>query len=178
MAIRNLHLLLSGVLLIGCGVEAAAQSCSGSNLALQRPAIASSTYQALTPDKAVDGVEATSWNSGGSLPCWIEIDLGSDIPLTCLRLLPAMTPNGLVSHQITGRTSGGTTVGLASYFGLASTNVWMQWTNLASNTPVRYLRVNTTTNASWTAWYEIQAYSNPAIPIAAPTWGGVKVLFR
>ncbi|MDZ7366953.1 MAG: discoidin domain-containing protein [candidate division KSB1 bacterium] len=51
---------------------------STANLALNKPASASSTEGSNTPSKAVDGNTSTYWRSGGSSTSWLRVDLGSE----------------------------------------------------------------------------------------------------
>ena len=57
-------------------------SCGTANAALDRPATASSTENAGTPAaSAVDGNTGTRWSSAFSDPQWLEVDLGSALPV-------------------------------------------------------------------------------------------------
>ncbi|GAA4623959.1 hypothetical protein GCM10023196_022280 [Actinoallomurus vinaceus] len=69
--------LLAGQLtLISSPARAAA--CGGSNVALNRPATASSTENSGLPaSAAVDGNAGTRWSSAFSDPQWLQVDLGS-----------------------------------------------------------------------------------------------------
>jgi hypothetical protein len=57
------------------------------DLALNRPAIASSTEGAYTPAKAVDGQSTTRWSSNFSDPQWIRVDLGSPQQIASIKLV-------------------------------------------------------------------------------------------
>src|SRR5258708_6171619 len=53
-------------------------TCGPPNVALNKPATASSTENAGTPaSAAVDGNTGTRWSSAFSAPQWLEVDLGS-----------------------------------------------------------------------------------------------------
>ena len=57
---------------------ASAASCGTTNVALNKPATASSTENASSPaSAATDGNTGTRWSSGFSDPQWLEVDLGS-----------------------------------------------------------------------------------------------------
>jgi hypothetical protein len=59
-------------------VPAAAASCGTTNVALNRPATASSVQSAAFPaSNAVDGNPGTRWSSAFSDPQWLQVDLGS-----------------------------------------------------------------------------------------------------
>src|SRR5947209_5391721 len=70
------------LLLLGVGA-ASAQT----NLALNRPVVASSTEGAGTPaTAAVDGNTGTRWSSAFADPQWIRIDLGATTSITSVGL--------------------------------------------------------------------------------------------
>ncbi|MHA6758528.1 discoidin domain-containing protein [Streptacidiphilus sp. PAMC 29251] len=57
-------------------------SCGTANAALNRPATASSTENATFPaSAAVDGNTGTRWSSAAADPQWLQIDLGSSLPV-------------------------------------------------------------------------------------------------
>jgi hypothetical protein len=59
-------------------VTAGSSGCGTTNLALNKPATASSTENVGTPAaSAVDGNAGTRWSSGFSDPQWLQVDLGS-----------------------------------------------------------------------------------------------------
>src|SRR5688500_4386179 len=66
-----------------------ATSTAGTNLALGRPATASSVEVAgLEASKAVDGNTGTRWGSAaGSDPQWITVDLGATYAISRVRLV-------------------------------------------------------------------------------------------
>nr|WP_203634056.1 discoidin domain-containing protein [Streptomyces sp. SID10815] len=73
-------------------VKVVAPPVSGTNLALNRPATASSAQQSYgdcpcTPQLAVDGNTATRWASDWSDPQWFQVDLGAAKPLRKLQLV-------------------------------------------------------------------------------------------
>ena len=63
----------------------------GENRAIFKTATASGSAQAAA-SFAVDGRSETLWGAGFSPPQWIEVDLGSDLPLSRVRLLIAQSP--------------------------------------------------------------------------------------
>jgi hypothetical protein len=79
---KPLLVLLGALVLLVTGLvtapASAAASCGTTNLALNRPATASSLENAGLPaSNAVDGNAATRWSSQFSDPQWIQVDLGS-----------------------------------------------------------------------------------------------------
>src|SRR6266516_3829930 len=74
----TLPLLLAGPVLLSAAPRASAATCGTTNLALNRPATASSTESAAYPaSAAVDGNSGTRWSIAFSDPQWIQVDLGS-----------------------------------------------------------------------------------------------------
>jgi beta-glucosidase len=62
-------------------------SCGTTNAALNRPATASSAENAGTPAAAaVDGNTGTRWSSAFSDPQWLQVDLGSALPVCAVTL--------------------------------------------------------------------------------------------
>ncbi len=73
-----LVVLLAGLLIPVAAAPASAASCGTTNLALNRPATASSLENSGFPaSNAVDGNTGTRWSSQFADPQWIQIDLGS-----------------------------------------------------------------------------------------------------
>ena len=61
--------------------------CGTTNAALNKPATASSTENAGTPaSAAVDGNTGTRWSSAFSDPQWLQVDLGSSMPVCAIQL--------------------------------------------------------------------------------------------
>ncbi|WP_345430599.1 beta-1,3-glucanase family protein [Actinoallomurus vinaceus] len=76
IAMAAIALLAGQLTLISSPARAAA--CGGSNVALNRPATASSTENSGLPaSAAVDGNAGTRWSSAFSDPQWLQVDLGS-----------------------------------------------------------------------------------------------------
>jgi hypothetical protein len=109
------------------------------------------------PAGAFDGVTDTAWNSGGFPVAWIEIDLGKNVALGSIRLLPAQTPRVAETvHRVYGRADGKTAeVLLHEFRGVTSAGVWIS-SALNPAKPVRYLRIETVTSPSWVSWSEIE----------------------
>jgi F5/8 type C domain-containing protein/glycosyl hydrolase family 64 (putative beta-1,3-glucanase) len=71
-------LLLAGIGLVAAPLPAHAATCGTTNVALNRPATASSLENASFPASAAfDGNTGTRWSSQFSDPQWIQVDLGS-----------------------------------------------------------------------------------------------------
>ena len=109
------------------------------------------------PAGAFDGAPDTAWNSGGFPVAWIEIDLGRNVALGSIRLLPAQTPGVAETvHRVYGRPDGKTAeVLLHEFRGVTSAGIWIS-SALDPALPVRYLRIETVTSPSWVSWSEIE----------------------
>ncbi len=62
--------------------------CDGEDLAVGRPASASSVFQAHTPEEAVDGLpneESCFWSAPGNSHWW-SVDLGDDLTVVKIRI--------------------------------------------------------------------------------------------
>jgi len=71
-------LLVLAAFVVPGAVPAAAASCATTNVALNRPATASSLESSAFPaSNAVDGNTGTRWSSAFSDPQWLQVDLGS-----------------------------------------------------------------------------------------------------
>ncbi|HEY3217321.1 MAG TPA: discoidin domain-containing protein [Candidatus Eisenbacteria bacterium] len=136
--------------------NSAAQACKGQNLALGKVATASAAELSKPSSHAVDGDPFTGWNSGDYAPQWIEIDLGSQVPVSCVRLLVDMTPGGYVEHTVTGRREDGTEIPLGTFRGTAAMREWLEIGSNQRSVPVRHVQITTTTSPSWVAWFEVE----------------------
>ncbi|MFD3401244.1 discoidin domain-containing protein [Kribbella sp. NPDC058693] len=73
-------LLVAGGIGAGDAAAATAAACGSTNVALNRPATASSTENAGLPaTAAVDGNPGTRWGSAFADPQWLQVDLGSSV---------------------------------------------------------------------------------------------------
>ena len=147
------------------------------NLALNRPATASSTESALYPaSAAVDGNATTRWSSLFSDPQWLQVDLGSGQNINRVVLNWEAAYGSAYQIQVSNAATG-------------------PWTNIFSTTTGngaiddltglsgsgRYIRVNGTTRATAYGYslFEFEVYGSGAAPTATPTRiptpGGVPV---
>ncbi len=167
---------LSALFLILASVAIADDS--DTNIALNQPATASGMYAPYEIPNALDGDESTYWNAGGYAGHWIEIDLGQDTIIGCMRMKTAQVPNGGTAHAITGRTEAGDTVSLWGYSGYTVNHQWLENFDINNPIAVRYVRVTTTTTPSWVAWSEIEIFEGAVVATEESTWSGVKALYR
>lgn len=128
----------------------------GDNLALGRPATASSSIGGATPDRAVDGDGDTIWSAGAGPPAWIEIDLGAPTELHEIRLTVSQDPAGHTDHVMACLDApGGAPQPFAT---LAGTTADLAVLTVEPDAPptCRLLRVETRVSPSWVAWREIE----------------------
>lgn len=142
----------------GGGALRATDPASGLRVAASSEVLGGSLVQ------AVDGSTGNAWNSGGSAPGWIEIDLGRSTVVTGVRLMPSQLPSPATTvHRIFGRVNGSTVETLiAEVNGVTTDGAWTDVT-FQRPTTLRYLRVATVKSPSWVAWREI-AVLGPTMP--------------
>jgi len=126
------------------------------NLALDRPASASSSIPDGDPSEAVDGDVDTLWNAGAGPPAWIEIDLGAARAVAEIRLVVSQYPAGETRHQVScGTVAGGPRTVAATLSGTTHDTDVLDL-RLPSAMSCRYLRIDTLESPSWVAWREIE----------------------
>ena len=132
------------------------------NLAVWRPTTASGWSATNPPERAVDGRLDDIWNSGGSPPQWIEIDLGRRVAIGRVRLIAGEQPGGVAVLVLTRQADG--TYRLLHRFDGPS--VYRQELRFAPKRPwraVRYLRIIAVSQGNgseaWVSWLEIEAYA-------------------
>ena len=72
------------------------------NVALHAAASASSSLSDRPAAHAVDGDVETGWGAGAHAEQWIEIDLGQEREINCVRLLVDQFPAGHTIHRVNG----------------------------------------------------------------------------
>ncbi|KIF66526.1 xylosidase [Streptomyces sp. AcH 505] len=127
------------------------------DLALRRPATASSTTQSYGPGNAVDGNAGTYWESANNaFPQWLQVDLGS--AYTVKRLVLALPPDQAWATRtqtvaVLGSTNGTTFTTLSGAagrtFNPASGNT--ATITLPAAVTTRYVRLQFTANTGWPA---------------------------
>jgi hypothetical protein len=129
------------------------------NLALGKPVTASAEEAGSPATRAVDGLMANWWNSGGLPPQWIEIDLGAPVALGRIRLFVSQYPDGSTTHRILTRETTGDPWTVQHVFnGVTVEGQVLEHSPASAWTNVRYVRVDTTASVSWVAWREIELY--------------------
>jgi hypothetical protein len=131
---------------------------STTNLALNQPITASSSYQTYAASNANDGNSSTYWEStdGGAYPQTLTVDLGSTQSIGSVTLdLPPATAWSTRTETLSvlGSTSGSsysTIVGSAGYTFNPSTGNTVT-ISLPSGTSARYVQLSFTANTGWSA---------------------------
>ncbi len=142
-----------------------ATACGTSNAALNRPATASSAENATFPaSAAVDGDAGTRWSSAASDPQWLQVDLGSVVPVC--RVVLTWEAAYATAYQI--QVSDNATAWSTIYSTTTSTG-GTQTLNVTGTG--RYLRMNGTARA--TQWgyslWEFAVYSGAGTTSPSPT---------
>jgi hypothetical protein len=132
---------------------------STTNLALNQPATASSSYQTFVASNVTDGNTSTYWEStdGAGYPQTITVDLGATYPLRSLTLaLPPSTAWSTRTETLSvlASTNGSTfsqIVGSAGYTFNPAVSSNTVTISLPSGTSDRYVRLSFTANTGWSA---------------------------
>jgi hypothetical protein len=129
------------------------------NLALGKPVTASAEPPGEAATRAVDGLMANSWSSGGYPEQWINVDLGAPISVGRIRLFVRQYPNGSTTHKILTRQTTGDPWDLRYTFaGATVDNQVLEYSPPTAWPNVRYILVDTVDSPSWVAWKEIEVY--------------------
>jgi hypothetical protein len=130
------------------------------NLALGRPATASSFEGARPPAYAFDGNRRTAWSAGALAPQWIQVDLGSPQAVKRIRLHVTQLPDGFTVHRVYGRKSAGDSERLLHEFaGFTRSGDMLEQTPSLPWQDIRYLRVETLASPSLVGWRELEIVS-------------------
>lgn len=131
------------------------------DLARIASATSSSELADAPADQAIDGLIDTVWNSGGSAPQWIQIDLRTPSRVVEIRLLVAQDPSGPSQHVILIRFEGGWQQ-LHVFSESTRDGQWLVFRPDAPLQDVLQVRVETTASVSWVAWREISILGRQA----------------
>jgi hypothetical protein len=128
------------------------------NLALGKAVTASNEYPGNPASLAVDGNWFSYWNSGNYPPQWIEVDLGAAQSVGEVDLGITQLPDCPTIHRIYGRASNSEPYTLLHEFN--GFTVDQQVLRYVASTPqqLRFIKVETTSSASWVGWREIEVY--------------------
>ncbi|HEU5473410.1 MAG TPA: discoidin domain-containing protein [Actinophytocola sp.] len=155
--------------------ELAGSAC-GNNVALNRPAAASSTENAATPaSAAVDGNPATRWSSAFVDPQWLRVDLGAPTAICQVVLSWEAAYATAFQIQVSNDASAWTTI-FATTTGTGGTQT------LAVNGTGRYVRMNGTVRATgfgYSLWeFGVFGTGGPPPPPPPPDqfWGDTSTI--
>ena len=133
------------------------------NLALGRPAIASTEEGGeYSASKAFDGSAETWWSAGSDPPEWIEVDLGEGRTVARVEILigHVSTP-GQQTHQVRVRSEGesgsGRIVGEVSADAPQETTLVIAFDVVSD---VRFVRVETMSVDGWVILHEVEVYAS------------------
>jgi hypothetical protein len=140
-------------------------SASATNVALNKPATASLSTAAETPERAFDGDTITNWCTPG-FTGWVSVDLQNRCSIDSIRLHVNQYLPGNTVHEIkvSEDMQNWTTINTLSGYTVDHQVITLRYSPVVSN--VRYVKVNTLSSNSWVAWFEIGVYGNPANPAA------------
>jgi len=111
---------------------------------------------------ANDGKLDTAWNFGDYAPAWINIKVPANHPpIGLIRLIPAQSPSGETSHQISIQSKSGKWEQVANINQYTSDKQAIDIKFDAPLINIQNIRVTTSQSPSWIAWYEIQAFPAP-----------------
>lgn len=125
------------------------------NVALGRPATASSSGAKTPASHAVDGTGA-AWSAAAEAPQWIEIELGEPRTVGSIRLVVAQYPPGPTHHRVWAILEDGSRSLLAELQGYTVQGQALEPVLAEPLAGVRAIRVETLGSPSWVAWRELE----------------------
>ena len=131
------------------------------NLAFRARTRASAAVPGEPAQQAVDGDEATIWNSGAGPTQWIEVRPDGHRPVVATRLLVSQWPAGATRHEIAIRRRGSDAFAVVHVFaGRTRDGDWLTWRPDRPLRGVTAVRITTLESPSWVAWREVQVLSD------------------
>ncbi|WP_426511552.1 discoidin domain-containing protein [Dactylosporangium sp. McL0621] len=151
-------------------------STAGSNLAAGKTFTASTQNAQYVPGNGGDSNQDTYWESSGALPQWLQVDLGSAVPVSSVVLkLPAAWGARTETLAVQGSTTGSTFSDIVAsnsynFAPTAANTVTIPFTQ----TTTRYVRVSISANTGWAAAQlsELEVYGPTTGDTQAPTAPG------
>lgn len=135
-----------------------------SNVALNKPTLASRALPDRPASLAVDGQFDNWWGAGDFAPQWIEIDLEASCAIASVRLLASQDPAGNTLHRVWGHQPGKSERLLHEFRQTTTDLSWLEYTPTTAVDGIRWLRVETLESPSWIAWREIEVRSGGCGP--------------
>lgn len=161
---RNLNIFLIISAISGFWTNSISAQNTCFNVALNKPASASSTWSIETPVRAFDGDLTTNW-SADQHTGWIQVDLQNTVTVDSLKLYVNQYNAGNTIHEIfvSEDLESWTLVKTLSENTINNQILTVKFNPGLSN--VRGVKINTPSSNSWVAWYEIQVFAIPYKPI-------------
>jgi hypothetical protein len=130
------------------------------NLASGQPVTASSYQSGHEPALVVDGQTgyANTWVSEGGTPQWVQIDLGGDTEISSIELLVSQPRGEVTQHDIYGISADGDEQLLHTFEERTENNGVLAFTPDIPWSGYRYIRIETLSTPSLSAWQEIQVF--------------------
>ncbi len=125
-------------------------------------ATASATSPGFTANAVIDGNLNSNWSAGDYAPQWIEIDLGQNYSISKIRLNPSQSPAGNTIHQVYMGSQPQPGLLVATFNQFTQDHQWFEQSFSLTISPVRYVKVLTTSSPSWISWFEIELYGTPS----------------
>lgn len=174
--IRRLLIPLSIVILSACNigktgvptpspsvdepVNVSTESSPSRNLVLGKVVIASAQTPNEPPTNAIDENPETIWSAGNSPPQWIQIDLGTPVTISRIRLIVGQYPNGETTHQIYAGASPSDLELVHEFSGNTLDTDVLDFVPTEPLTGISFVKILTTRSPSWVAWKEIEVFGN------------------
>jgi 5-hydroxyisourate hydrolase-like protein (transthyretin family) len=133
----------------------------GQNIAFHKPATASGSYQANTPDKAVDGDTLNGWGVDHFAGAWIKIDFQGTYTIRNFKMKINQTPAGNTIFNVFGYAGTGDSSIIHTFSGYTVKDQWLACdfaTPLSGQTAIKVYAQQT---PSWVAIYEIMVMGFP-----------------
>ncbi|MGW0915247.1 CARDB domain-containing protein [Streptomyces sp. NPDC002784] len=147
-------LLTAGLLTVGLLPAPAHAADVGPNLALGRTATAGGAHGGYPAANVTDGSQQSYWEGPtGSFPQWVQVDLGSQVPLDRVALkLPTGWEGRSQSLAILGSSDGGSFTTLAGAQARAFAPAAANTVNIdLPSATARFVRVQVASNSGWNA---------------------------
>ena len=161
MKIFNNLILLSAIMGSYFSFVYGQEACT--NIALNKPATASSSTSSEVPSRAVDGNLTSQWCAPGSTG-WIKVDLQATFTVNGLKLYVNQAIPGNTVHEVKISSDMQNWTIIKTLSGNTTENQILDIKFNPALSDVRGIMINTTESNSWVAWYEIQVFAGPTKP--------------
>ncbi|WP_238013918.1 discoidin domain-containing protein [Dactylosporangium sp. AC04546] len=151
-------------------------STSGTNLAAGKTFTSSTSNGQYVPGNGGDGDQNSYWESSGAFPQWLQVDLGSAVPVSSVVLkLPASWGARTETLAVQGSTTGSSFSDIVASAGYNFAPGTGNTVSIPfSQTTTRYVRINISANTGWAAAQisELEVYGPSTGDTQAPTAPG------